>query len=761
MLARRTSHCAASFISLYFLAPRLLCRTNTTSSASSGAARGADNKGSARPLASSPAPALDPAKLIGRLDKQLQKFHGQPYDGLAPHEVQVFNRAIQSLRSTAETADTREVYHIWRTLKDRNMLRFFGPVQHDMISRFVVAVCENRSGSGEWSELETRALPELALFSAAGGVTEGLTRCMLVFIQENNPQAVIDLYERYYALLETKTPLAEAGKEEGQSTVPAVESQDSPTATGPTFSPALTLVRGDVLLAAITAFAMQGSFPGALQVALQTTVRILPTTITPWLRMLSDPKLAKQVDLFVRRLEVAKLLARPTSLARQLSNLTRDRAVSSLQSLYRRIMDGLTGPDRWLTISQQDAGTLTLVPEFLWSLFITALMRSRRTDLAQKLWDDVLKLGVRPPVGMWTALIDGYAELKAADDALNTWHVMLSQGIQPDALSYRALIYALYHVGRVDDAFDRFKEFQRVWAKMVPRPEEATVLIVYNTMLHGLLFHHHEGQARTLFEQMQLEGPSPDIVTYNTFLRWYSRKEQLKSFAEVLQMLEPNGLKGDVYTFSIVLSALMKVRDDAPQIMLNLMQRHGVQPNTATMTSIIDQQMKTQTEAGFHSALDLLNRMERGDIEGAEPNEVTYTAVLTAIHRNTWLLSRSVVNEYRQMVWNQMEARGIKPMRTTYNSLIHACFDNPDPEGVQQALHYYRDMTKRGVFMSNDTWYILLRGLMQRKEWSLANELVEEMREQDFVPPGALADLIRKVRLRIREKIKAGPAGYF
>ena len=420
------------------------------------------------------------------------------------------------------------------------------------------------------------------------------------------------------------------------------------------------------------------------------------------------------------------------------------------------------GHQPWLTLPQNQHASdgLVVVPHFTWPTFITAFMHCRHTDLAKVLWDDVLRMGIRPPVDMWTALIRGYGELREPDNALNTWDVMLRQGVQPDALAYHSLIYALYRASRIDEALDLFREFQRERPKMITQPEETTVLVVYNAMLHGLLFHDRERDARALLEEMRTDGPAPDIVTYNTFLRWYTRKDQLKSLAEVLQMLEPAGLKGDVYTFSIVLSALMKVRDDAPQVMLNLMERHGVQPNTATMTSIIDQQMRAQTEPAFRTALDLLSRMERGDIEGAEPNEITYTAMLTAIHRST-RLERSVVDEYRGMIWERMKDRGIKPMRTTYNILIKSCFDNPDSEGVQRAMRYYQDMTKRGLFIASDTWYVLLRGLLHRKELGLANEVVEDMREQDFVPPAALADLIRKVRTETRHRMKAGHPSHF
>ena len=760
MLARQCSHRAASSVYLYFLVPRLTCRANTTSAVPRGTTTPRNARASTRLPLPPDAPPLDPAKLISQLDRQLQKLHPQPDDGLTPAEVHIFNENVHLLKQIAETGDMRKAYHVWRTMRDRHMLRFFGPVHHDMVSRFVVVACEKAREPSAWSEQERSMLSELAVIAAAGGWTDGLRRCMLAYIRGNNPSAVMDLFHQYWSLLDAKAPLPKITPLDDAT--PAAGTPEYATAEEPTRSPASSLVRPDILLAAVTAFAMQDSFSGALQLLLRTVVRIPPSLVSPWIAELGNPVLGAQLEQLAVRLDVAKLLARPASLSRHLTNLSRDRSAAPLKALYHRIIDGLMGHQPWLTLPQNQHASdgLVVVPHFTWPTFITAFMHCRHTDLAKVLWDDVLRMGIRPPVDMWTALIRGYGELREPDNALNTWDVMLRQGVQPDALAYHSLIYALYRASRIDEALDLFGEFQRERPKMITQPEETTVLVVYNAMLHGLLFHDRERDARALLEEMRTDGPAPDIVTYNTFLRWYTRKDQLKSLAEVLQMLEPSGLKGDVYTFSIVLSALMKVRDDAPQVMLNLMERHGVQPNTATMTSIIDQQMRAQTEPAFRTALDLLSRMERGDIEGAEPNEITYTAMLTAIHRST-RLERSVVDEYRGMIWERMKDRGIKPMRTTYNILIKSCFDNPDSEGVQRAMRYYQDMTKRGLFIASDTWYVLLRGLLQRKELGLANEVVEDMREQDFVPPAALADLIRKVRTETRHRMKAGHPSQF
>ncbi|PCH33852.1 hypothetical protein WOLCODRAFT_135357 [Wolfiporia cocos MD-104 SS10] len=509
---------------------------------------------------------------------------------------------------------------------------------------------------------------------------------------------------------------------------------------------------------------MQDSFRRALQTALQTTAHFSPNTLRTFLQSLNhDRQLQEKLTAYADRISVARLVARPGSLSRQLSNLTRDTAVPTLARLYRNIIEGLTSPEPWLTVqaSQDEVKDTVVVPEFVWASFISGFVQGRRLDLAEKLWDDANNLGLMPTVAMWTALINGYAELKMVQQAINAWDAMLASGLRPDTFTYRALIYALYHSGpgHESEALRRFQAFKQDLQTMSPRPEDSSVLVVYNTMLHGLLFYHHETEACALLEEMKANGPKPDIVSFNNFLRYYGRKGQLKALADILHTIESEGLVGDVFTFSIVLSALLKVRDDAPQIMFKLMEKQGVKPNAATLTSIIDHQMKAQTEEGFRTALELLTKMEQNELAGAQPNAVTYTSILSHIHRRNWL-DRKIALEYQEFLWNRMRFRGLKPNRVTYNILIKACLENPEPEGIQDAIRYYRDMVEKRIFVATDTWYILLHALVDRKEWALANELVGDMQRSGFVPPKALSNLVTKVRRQTREKMKAGPAGY-
>lgn len=763
MLARNATHRTASFISLDFLAPRLLCRNKSSAGTPPKPIQlevNGDTPKNAQGVPSIPSVSsamFNPIRLLGHLKNQLKTFHGHLPDGLSDSQIEIVNQAMTVLRPTDEPADLRKVWAIWNALQQRDILRFFGPPQHDVCSRLLVAACRYKSASEPWSQDERQTLDEIAVVAAAGGAPEGLKAYMLSLIRRKDPNAVLRLYGQFRTLLtkniswsDTKDPKHES-PEGGNSTETA-----SPKV-------ALPLVRSDILLAVVTAHAMQDSFGNAMHTVLQTRTRLPQPTVREFCQFLKhDPALSEKVQSYGRRLDVARLIFYPSALSQHIANLAKDLNARPLENLYNTIITGLSEPAPWLSLGATKTGSkkLLLVPDLVWTSFIIAFLRCRRTDLAERLWDDALKLGIRPGVAMWTALINGHAELKAVNEALNAWNVMLVQKVKPDVMAYRAVIYALYNARHYDEAFRRFRSFRQDLPKLSPPPKESEILVVYNTVIHGLLFDSREADARALLQEMQASSPKPDIITFNTFLRYYARNGQLKTLGDMLQMLGEAGLVGDVFTFSTILSALLKVRDDAAQIVLGIMEKQGVKPNAVTLTAIIDHQMKAQSEPALRTALTLLEKMERSQEGDARPNDITYTSILSGIHRSNWL-GRRATEQYRRFIWEKMKTRGIKPIRTTYNILIKACLENPEPEGIHDALEYYRDMLKQKILPANDTWYIMLSALVRRNEWALANELAEDIRKSGFMPAGALTNMIHIVRRRAREKTKAGPANLF
>ncbi|GBE77871.1 predicted protein [Sparassis crispa] len=629
MLLRNACHKIASPVSLDFLVPGLIFTRNASKKAP---VKLQIHNGSNKPNVphiptASTSSNYSPATILNKLDLQIQAFHDQLVGAPTDSQVALFNRVIPELRHALETSNITKAWRFWTTLKAKNLLAFFGPSHHDVYSRYVAAVCDARSPDLPWSRVEAEALEEIAVVAASGGAIEGLKAYMLSYVKLGDANAVLHSYQLYLSLLQENDP-----RQQVDDIKEDVKDEDESSTDVTIQSPVYTLVQGDILLLAVTAHIIQNSYDEALQAALQVRARIHLSSYEELLRHLGhDHPLRDKLTLYVPHLNAARLVARPGAFSRQIANLTRDFADKALEKFYRSIIEGMSGPNPCLTAnaSEKNIHGLVVMPDFAWASFITGFLRCRRIDLTEKLWDDMIRLGIRPSIVTWNALIDGYAELRVVDMAVDTWNVMLAQGFKPDAMTHRALIHALFYAGQPDEAMKRLRAFKESLPKLSPRPEESTVLVVYNTVLHGLLFNQREIEARNLLQQLQTEGPKPDIVTFNTILRYYGKQGDLKQLADVLEMIEPAGIVGDVFTFSIVLSALLKVRDDAPQIVISLMKKQGVEPNAATISAIIDHQMRAQTESSFRGALELLSKMEQSELPDMQPNEVTYTSILT------------------------------------------------------------------------------------------------------------------------------------
>ena len=735
---------------LDFLAPGLLSRV-----ASSAVPSGLQNP--IRNHNTFPLHSKDTAKFFEKLKKRITVIHSTNGRDISDRKADIFNSTVIRIRQALKDKNVDAIWEYWQYLEQNRLLHFLGPSQLERISGLIAASFFPAHGHSEpWNLAERKAVEEIALGAAAGGATDALNACMIARIKRNEPKAVIELYRRLMKLLKGKESWEDADSIDKDQTDPsglALASTPSPDSIFHTPG------RVSLLLAVITAHAMQDSFQGALQTSLETVIRFQRYTTKGFLQKIDhDPTLQQKVETYVQRLDVARLVARSRSFSKQITNLSETQAVKPLEKLYQAVIDGLSGPDAYLAtdLTEVTPNRSVALTDVGWASFLVAFLKCRRRDLAGKIWNDMARFGIRPGVSMWTAILDAYDSIGASDEAVAGWNIMLSQGIQPEGLTYRALISTLFNALKPDEALQRFQTFQKEFMKNCPPVQ---TLSVYNTVLNGLLATHRVDEATTLLQEMQAKGPTPDVVSYNTFLAYYGRRGDLKTLAVLVNKMTSLGLVGDVFSFSTILSALLKIgRDDAPEMMLRLMRRQGVQPNVATYSAIIDQQMRERDERNLRAAMHMLQQMEQDP--NAQPNEVTYTSILAGIYRGQWL-PPSAAEEWRRDIVERMKKRGVKLNRVTYHILFKACLEYEQPEGLQHALVYYREMVRRKIPMVQTTWYILLAGLLQRGEWGVANEIVSDMFKSGTQPGVGVLELVSRIRKRTKQRIRPGPRVYF
>ncbi|KAF7339561.1 Pentatricopeptide repeat-containing protein, mitochondrial [Mycena sanguinolenta] len=587
--------------------------------------------------------------------------------------IQLVNKIIYNIKIGLEKQNFDAIRESWEELRRANHLHVLTPKVLEQIAQLATSILPTRESLRPWDSNRSRG----------------------------DSKAVLELYEKYRLLPKTRDAPSEGLDPELLE--PGVDIVPSKMHSG----------RVNLLLAAVTAHALDDSFQDALKLFLDTEIQIPAYCTEEFLRTLShDPDLQTKVELYVRRLDIAKSVARPNSTSKHIYNL-----------------------------SKRSAPVLLPCPNLFGALSSPPFLRREQNDLAAKVWKDMAKFGMRPGILTWNMVIHVYADRGALEEVLAAWRTISAHNIKPDATTYRALISCLFGAKRIDEALHWFRTFE---ANVKPNCTIEQSLLVYNATLHNLLQLGRETAeiAFSILQKMQDDGPKPDLVSYNTMLGYHGRQGDFKAMAALITQMGSAHVVGDVFTYSTILSALLKVgRADAPEMVINIMRNQGVEASVVTYSAIIQSQMEEQSILHLKSTMRLLDEMEKDP--RVAPNEITYTSILAGLYRGSWLTDEQLA-WYKRDIRARMKKNNVSFKASGYNILIKACLK--EPRGLEDALEFYREMALNKVPRNDDTWYIMFSGLLNREEWEVARAIVDEMLASGAQPAHRVLRLATKIR---------------
>ena len=626
---------------------------------------------------------------------------------------------LRSFRSSIARRDAPAVFRLWRSLEKDNLLHLLGPSDLKTCSQLVINLCPT-DPSSTWSEPSRAAVKELSLGLANRLSTSALKACFAALIINNDPEGVLRLYDNFLSQMEEKNLfededlLDNEGTKGDISTIPAIHIPGS-------------LVERELCIFAIMAHAIRDDFSSAIQTGMHNKWNLPSVHAADAFldHFAPSPKFRQKVLTFVRHADAARLLSRPSTFDKHLSNLVGTPAVRSLQTLYATVVEGLSEDYSWAAVDSKSPDCRPVsISESIWAAFISAFLEVRRLDLAEAVWDDMVKYGHKPGPGVWAVLIKGVGKLRGSGPALSLWRIMKESFVSPDSSSYQAIIQVMANARQREDAAKLFNEF-----KTAPSlPSDPHSEPVYNTMISAHLDNSRESDAIGLLEEMLTSGPHPTAPTFNTFLNYYHSTKDVKSLSSMLKKMATHDVSGDVATFSILLCALLRILDrgEAIRRTLAVMDQHKIKPNVATYTAIVTSLLQENDKKALEATIDLLRTMEESGNPAIAPNVVTYTAILSGLH--SWIgRDDRLVQDYTDLILQKMKTRHVKFNKVTYNVLLKTCLENPSPAGVQKALQYYRQMCREKIPLTGDTWHILLRGLAKRNEWVVGHGILRDM----------------------------------
>ncbi|KAF6163180.1 hypothetical protein GIB67_025044 [Kingdonia uniflora] len=348
---------------------------------------------------------------------------------------------------------------------------------------------------------------------------------------------------------------------------------------------------------------------------------------------------------------------------------------------------------------------------------------------------------------LMNGLIKCFGGLGMVEELLWVWRGMKENGIEPSLFTYNFLLDGLVNSMFVESAERVFEVMQ--CGKV--RPD----VVSYNTMIKGYSKTGKLGKATEKLKEMEVMN----VVSYNTMslIQLCYSNSDINSYLGLFREMEEKGLEIPSHAYSLVISGLCKDgRCSEGYAVFDLMVRKGCKANVAIYTTLIDSFAKS---GNIEEGMKLFERMKD---EGFEPDEVTYGVIVNSLCKVGKLDNAMEYFEFcreksfaiiavfysslisglgkvgrvdeAEKLFEEMEVKGCTRDSYCYNALIDAF---AKCEKMDEALTLFERMEDEGCDQTVYTYTILINGLFKERKNEGALKLWEMMIDKGITPTPA------------------------
>jgi len=242
---------------------------------------------------------------------------------------------------------------------------------------------------------------------------------------------------------------------------------------------------------------------------------------------------------------------------------------------------------------------------------------------------------------------------------------------------------------------------------------------------------------------MKALGLSPNQITYNSLVNACVSRGDTSLAWKYVSLMKLDGIPLDNFTCSIMMKGLKHSsnREDVDQT-LNLIEQSAVVPDEVLVNTLLEACIRLKDVGRLTSALRAFRS------QGTVPSEHAYATVLKAYGH-----ARALPDVLA--TWNDMLDRKVRPTEATFGAMVEACVANG---AVEEAIRVFSEMkTQIPDFATPaNSYYALIRVLVQRKQQDKAFEIYEDMRESKVQPNLATYNALIDVCARNGAVEKAG-----
>ncbi|CAD5185397.1 unnamed protein product [Musa acuminata subsp. malaccensis] len=381
-----------------------------------------------------------------------------------------------------------------------------------------------------------------------------------------------------------------------------------------------------------------------------------------------------------------------------------------------------------------------------YTTLLTALTDQRKFKSIPSLISQVENSGLKPDTIFFNAIINAFSEAGKINEAIKIFWKMKESGCRPTTSTFNTLIKGYGIIGKPEESQTLLDMMSR---EENARPSQKT----YNILIKAWCDKQNLTEAWNVVHKMHASGIQPDVVTYNTIARAYTKNGETKRAEELILEMQMR-LRPNERTWVIILGGYCKEGNmkDALRC-VNEMKAVGIRPNIVVFNTLIKGFLDIQDMAGSDEVLALMEEL------GVRPDLVTYSHQM-----NAWsamgLMTRCME------VFNKMVEAGIKPDAQVYSILAKGYVRAREPAkaeallvtmnelGIQanvvtfttiisgwcsaanmeNAMRVYSMMSESGVSPNIKTFETLIWGYGELKQPWKAEELLQTMKETGVRP---------------------------
>ncbi|KAG6509178.1 hypothetical protein ZIOFF_034569 [Zingiber officinale] len=373
---------------------------------------------------------------------------------------------------------------------------------------------------------------------------------------------------------------------------------------------------------------------------------------------------------------------------------------------------------------------------FCYTTVLDALLAANRSEDAEKVFDEMIKSGVKLDAGPLTVLVKYYSfYLKRFDSARQIIEWMVQSGCDPDVVTYSTLIAGLCRAGMVEEAWNVMD--QMLLGNCAPNAHS------YTPFLQAYCSQGKVEAAMRLMEAMRSLGCPPDAVAYNILINGLCKHGYFDQVAHILESDVSYGWEPDAVTYNTYISGLCKAgMADAAFKQLEIMLEKKLCPTVVTLNIVLDNICR---ESSVWEGNHLL---ERSLELGIYIDVVSYNTIMSRlceIGKFSWVLKlfTDMLKKEQDLLERSLEL-GIYIDVVSYNTIMSRLCEIGKFSWV---LKLFTDMLKKGIRPDTETFNIVIHCLCKAGKYMTAKYI--------FVSNGFVADIVT-CNILIHEFYRAG-----